>query len=385
MNKLKSLYLELFRILAALYVFLFHIGSSTIGDKNYFATADFNAKYGMSNHGAHGFVIVFFVLSGFLITMSVNKPGATLSGFFIARLGRLYSVLIPALIFTYLVSYIVVFTGSIPAELISNNDHLIVRFFLNLAFLSQTWTLCSTPPLNGPFWSVAYEFIYYVAIAIFTLIKNSSLKWLLLAVLALIAFPKVLILFPAWFAGSVLYFVSKKLKMNKWLALALFVVSLTYIIVVNIRPELAPFTKNENDNKLWGFNLLLSWNYQADLIYSMIIAANIYFLFSIADSDLYKRDNQIIERLYNALKLVANCSYTLYLFHMPLMYLFTSILPYDRANTFYQIGLIIITLLSVYFIARFTEWKVDFWRSVTERIFNFFNNLFNRNLATSKV
>ncbi|GAA4316681.1 hypothetical protein GCM10023149_13830 [Mucilaginibacter gynuensis] len=385
MNKLKSLYLEILRISAAFYVFIFHVGSVTIGGERYFATTDFNDSLGLSNLGAHYFVVVFFVLSGFLITMSVNKPGVTIKSFFIARLGRLYSVLIPALIFSFVVSFVIIYSGSIPAELIKNNEHLVIRFFMNLLFLTQSWTLCSTPPLNDPFWSVTYEFIYYALIAVITLVKNSVFKWLVLGFIVLVGFPKVILLFPAWLAGSLLYFVSKKVSINKGVSAVLFLLSLAGIIAVIINPELVPFTKNESDNQFLGFNLLFSWNYLADFVYSLLIAANIYFLFSVADSNLFKGEQKLITKLHDILRLVGNCTYTLYLFHLPLLFLFASLLPYDRTNYLYPTGLIAATLLSVFIIARYTEWKVDFWRSVMERTFNLFSSLFKGNLKTSKI
>src|SRR3954465_11832287 len=101
MDKVRSIYLDLLRILSALYVFLFHIGSIGVDDSS-------STTNGLQNNSAfkylsaHYFVIVFFVLSGFFITMSANRPNLTFKNFLIARLGRLYSVLIPALIFSYL-------------------------------------------------------------------------------------------------------------------------------------------------------------------------------------------------------------------------------------------------------------------------------------------
>jgi hypothetical protein len=42
--------------------------------------------------------------------------------------------------------------------------------------------------------------------------------------------------------------------------------------------------------------------------------------------------------------------------------LFFSISPYNYKNGFHQLALILSVLVSVYFIAKSTEWKVLFWR-----------------------
>jgi peptidoglycan/LPS O-acetylase OafA/YrhL len=390
MDKIRSLYLECLRISAALYVFIYHIGSSSLGDKLYFSTANFNKNLCLSNLSAHYFVIVFFVLSGFLITMSVTKPGMTFKSFLIARLGRLYSVLIPALIFSYLVDFVLIHYDLIPLTVVKSGDHFFIsdhfftRILLNISFLTQTWTLCSTPPLNTPFWSVNYEFIYYIAIAAIFLIKNNKLKLFLFIIILGIAWPKVLLLFPSWLAGSLLYFIRDKIIINKKISAALFLLSFCYLSAIIHNPNLIPFSRGTDDNQFFGFNLLFSWNYQADFIFSLVVAANIYFLFSISNSIVPKISAGILNNLHRFIMKIGNCSYTLYLFHLPLLFLFVSILPYDRTNYLHQIGLIILILTCIFFIAKYTEWKVAYWRSLVEKVLKSIQNIFKRKIKNTK-
>ena len=378
MDKIRSLYLECLRVLAAFYVFIYHVGAGGFGQTLYFSTKNFNKKLCLTNLAAHYFVIIFFVLSGFLITMSVFKPAMTFKSFLIARLGRLYSVLIPALIFSYLVTFILIHGNYVPRSLIQNTNNLWIRFFLNIAFLTQTWSLCSTPPLNNPFWSVNYEFIYYLIIAVFFLIKSPRIKFSLLAIILLLACPKVLLLFPSWLSGALLFFFRDKTLTNKKMALALFILSVFCLGAIMLNPHRIPFSKNENENDLYGLNLLFSWNYQADFIFSLIISANIYFLFSISNAIFVKTSGNILNKVHAFIMKIGSCSYTLYLFHLPLLFLFTVILPYNKTNHFHLAGLIILVLSSVAIIARYTEWKVKWWRIIIEKLFNYLSLFVNK-------
>ena len=92
-NKLSwqtSCLLDVLRLTAALVVFLYH------GYNMWF-----NDDFGKALvHLSHFAVIIFFVLSGYLIayTTSVNNRGPL--QYAQARLGRIYSILLPAIIIT---------------------------------------------------------------------------------------------------------------------------------------------------------------------------------------------------------------------------------------------------------------------------------------------
>jgi peptidoglycan/LPS O-acetylase OafA/YrhL len=96
MKKDLSIYLDILRVLAAATVFLAHLSSM----KN---SGGFLWQFQNFGHPA---VIVFFVLSGYLIQYSVTARENTLIDYAVARLGRLYSVVIPALLLTYVLDRI---------------------------------------------------------------------------------------------------------------------------------------------------------------------------------------------------------------------------------------------------------------------------------------
>jgi len=370
MNKLSSLYLDLLRILSAFYVFIYHVGSETIGGNLVFSTQSISSKVGLLYLSAHYFVIVFFVLSGFLITMSANRKGTTLKSFFTARLGRLYSVLIPSLLFSLFTAFILIKTKIFPSEIIHNYSQLLPRIFLNISFMAQSWSLCASPPLNNPFWSVMYEFLYYLIIASFFLVKGNT-KYIYILFVFLIAGLKVMLLFPCWLMGSLLFILfSKGIRLNYGFSLGIFILSTFIILLIITGYTTIPFTKQPSECLFLGKSIFYSWNFIADFIFSSLIALNIFSFFHFSNTLLPYINGNKFSYFERMIKLISNCTYTLYLFHLPLLFLFSSILPYNRTNPYHQLSLIILVIVLTYFIARNTEWKVNLWRGFIEKIFN---------------
>jgi peptidoglycan/LPS O-acetylase OafA/YrhL len=165
-------------------------------------------------------VIVFFVLSGYWVGGSVvdklrvgRFSWASYAG---SRLTRLWIVLLPALLLTFLVDQ----TGralfpsaSIYAETSAYGgvpktpSYSLITLIGNVFFTQSIHV--SEYGLNKPLWSLAYEFWYYVMFpALLTALwkgGSTSVRLIGLAVFlvcALVAGPTVLLLFPAWLAGA---------------------------------------------------------------------------------------------------------------------------------------------------------------------------------------
>ena len=90
-----SIYLDIIRFLAALVVLASHIG--------YYRFTQGNMQWIRDLNLGSDAVVLFFVLSGFVIaytTFARNRGAAVYAE---ARLARLYSVIIPALVFTFVI------------------------------------------------------------------------------------------------------------------------------------------------------------------------------------------------------------------------------------------------------------------------------------------
>src|ERR1700691_426345 len=91
MNRETSLYLDAVRFFAALTVFVAHISGARFTAGLFWRTEPY----------ANEAVIVFFVLSGFVIAYVAERSEVTPRAFAIARLARIYSVALPALVMTF--------------------------------------------------------------------------------------------------------------------------------------------------------------------------------------------------------------------------------------------------------------------------------------------
>ena len=131
----------------------------------------------------HEAVMVFFVLSGYFVGGSVlkSKDNFNFINYLISRLSRLWTPLFPVLILTLIVDY---FTGLISSDVITGEHYFTlcsgpgetysvspITFFSNLLFLQTVWT--PVFGTNGPLWSLANEFWYYILFPLFMIIVGN--------------------------------------------------------------------------------------------------------------------------------------------------------------------------------------------------------------------
>ncbi|MBC3491889.1 acyltransferase family protein [Pseudomonas taiwanensis] len=195
-------------------------------------------------------VMVFFVLSGFLIGKSVcnniAKNGAfNLFQYAHDRALRLYPPLIAALLLMVLLATAAPYlfpSGtnallSIPGVKFVRSEYVVVTKELIGALLFLNDFKTNTPSANGPLWSLSIEAWYYVAAG--ALVIWPTRKWLaaglLLATLLVTRKHQLFyMLAPIWFAGFGLAFLhQRKPEMNNRLFGWLFV-SLTALLVVTV-------------------------------------------------------------------------------------------------------------------------------------------------------
>lgn len=167
-------HLDMVRGLAALAVVLWHLRGF------------FMVDYAKTSHGLavqlayfisglhHQAVMVFFVLSGFLVGGSVIRQYRAgrfqWSGYLLRRLSRLWIVIVPALILTALWDswgaqlvpngYAGVWHGQLNSGPDASYDLSAGAYLGNILFLQTTFV--PSYGSNGPLWSLAYEFWYYI-------------------------------------------------------------------------------------------------------------------------------------------------------------------------------------------------------------------------------
>lgn len=221
-------YMDVLRLVAAALVVLNHVRDLVLVDAAQGAPSAAAKLLYFSAGFGHQSVMVFFVLSGFWIT------GATLRrdrwpifwrDFMIDRLSRLMVVVVPALVIGGLLDWIgwrIVapgfYAGESGAHSMANVAVTLTpwAFAGHLVFLQSLAT--TTFGSNGPLWSLAYEFWYYVWFPALWLL---AVRWrwsVALAALALgVAYPSLAYGFLSWLSGTALFFALQACVRRRWL------------------------------------------------------------------------------------------------------------------------------------------------------------------------
>ncbi|MBD8540903.1 acyltransferase [Oxalobacteraceae sp. CFBP 8761] len=345
MNRSFSLYLDLLRFLAAFAVYIFHA--------KHFAKVKIPF---VGNLGSEA-VIVFFVLSGLLIaTATRNQP--KVGAFVRARLSRLWSVTIPALMLTLLADIAGQYLSIVSYD--PMQPYSIVKWIssigINALFLNQVWYLSVWPGTNGPFWSLSYEFWYYMFFAAFVYLRGSR-RIVILAITMLIAGPLILGAFPVWLLGTAVYLALGRSPVAQyrkgwvlWLGSFAAAFAFSYFnlhsILTGVFPGVAAETR-------WAVNF-----WPASYLIGAIIATNIYGFALMGNSV-----SESLEKISTFIRFGANISFGLYLFHYPLMY-FTKavlmVLGFESGIVFISSIFIVPFMLSALFAIKCEKYKDSF-------------------------
>lgn len=231
----KLLGLDLARAVAAMCVFIGHYRSTCFPPYSQLKEPGFieTIFYGFTSL-QHEAVIVFFVLSGYLVGGSVLKAGKIFSikKYFLARLVRLWIVLLPALTITAIFDFLTkkiypdILIGifyekwSVGPNLETGISSSPLTLFGNILFLQTI--LCPIYGSNGPLWSLANEFWYYLIFPLllgslgkigrFTTNKKILSSVFLVCIFWILPY-SVLFGFLAWLIGVAVYLISPKLSL----------------------------------------------------------------------------------------------------------------------------------------------------------------------------
>jgi peptidoglycan/LPS O-acetylase OafA/YrhL len=338
-----SVHLDALRGFAAFCVLLNHLRDALFVD--YEAVARHNpltsAAYLASGLGRQS-VIVFFVLSGYLVggsvLRSVRSGSWSWRAYLLARLSRLYVVLLPALLLGGALDWLgmhmsgteAVYSGNSGMHALVINVHTVLTWPIlaaNALFLQtiQLPGLGSHPVptfgSNGALWSLSYEFWYYLAFPplVFLLARSQSWKTRVLSCLGLLAWGwfvglNIFLLGFAWLMGALIIFLPAFPARRQWmrglaivLALMLFGVGLV-------------------ESKLLG-------SIPPDLVLGLTVTALIWVILHCATAPLPAFYVHMARR-------AAHSSYTLYLVHLPMLIFLKATLHLPRAYPGWHVFLV---------------------------------------------
>ncbi len=301
MNKEYSLYLDLLRFFAAITVFFAHVSSQGLTSGLFWQFKPY----------AQSAVILFFIMSGYVISYVTDHKEKNIKIYAIARVSRLYSIVIPALLITLLCDFI-------------------GREFNNGLYV------------NGPFWSLTYEFFYYIIFAVIYFVKG-NVKWLLLSIAAIAAGPSIISLLPVWYAGFWLYKIQKnpfQLKVNKNLQVIFSIVSVLAIIY------LSPVVREIKIDT----SSILRAEILGDYFDAIFFFFHLYFV-----PKLLSKFKLFIFKFENIIRWFGSLTFALYLFHRPIIQMNAAIFKDSLGILEYSLVMYLGTFLIIVTLGRWCE------------------------------
>ncbi|GAA4316703.1 acyltransferase [Mucilaginibacter gynuensis] len=294
-----SIILDSLRILAALIVLVFHMF--------YHWFHPLTMAYKLDDI-AHAAVIIFFVLSGYLISYTTTTNNRGSSKYFQARFSRLYSVVVPALIVTALCELVL---KAIQPEIYASftRGASLPRYIISGLFMNEIWFFSAAPPMNGPLWSLSFEFWYYVIFGLWMYKKKGILSYIIPIIGCLIAGPKILLMMPVWLMGY-LAFRIQRVNINNTVAWLLFVLMffMAFFLITSISP--LPYKLGTPP-----------WYFSAQFFTDWIIGFCIGFALWIMPKDTTAKTSGWI----NGIRIAADLTFPIYVLHNPILILWDAI------------------------------------------------------------
>lgn len=313
----ESVALDVIRVVAASVVAYAHLAKYF---SNGWANATVYARFA---------VIVFFVLSGFVIRYVTCRRSATLGRYLSDRASRIYSVAVPALLFTLLTDTVARHIN--PASYApweADYTRPLLRIVANLLLCGRLWRHAIIPLSDGLFWSVNFEIVYYILYGCWFYLTGIQ-RWLWMAGICLFFGPRVLYLAPLWVLGCVLHDLYQywndpvaKPSPIAWWWLSFFAALFAFGVVSSPFHHSYPWFSMS----LAGFSVTLGVR-PSDFVYGFIAA--LVFLLALYGA----RQLTLSERTpaVRWVRFLSEGTFPIYLLHFPLYVLIAACIPYDHA------------------------------------------------------
>lgn len=341
-----SLYLDLLRFLAALVVFVQH-----------FAWHHFSGGlfWQIGPYGAQA-VIVFFVLSGYVIGYVTDRPGSTARDYALDRAARIYSVALPALLLTFVLDEV---GRHLRPELyvggwINTSEPIFSQILTNGLFLNQVWFIKTHPGSNVPWWSMGYEVWYYVAFGFWVFLPR---LWGVLAALAVMVAigPRVAAMFLVWLAGVGVYHLNARGRPRSRAAgIALFVGA--PLLWAGFEAWLQ--TSGLRDSRPLSDH---GWTLWQDGMVGLAVAAHLLGMNAAAPAI-----GRLLVPCEAAIRWLAGRSFTLYLMQVPVLQFLLVLSPWPGSSWMGRLLIVCGTLAIVALLAEVTERRKKAWRRLFE-------------------
>ena len=358
MPKQFSIYMNMLRFFAAFVVVISHLDDESLTGSTLIWLR------GGIGYGHHA-VIIFFVLSGYFVAQSAERS-ASFRDYSIARLSRIYSVVLPMIAIVPVLDLI----GQ-SAEPSLYNDNLlptVVDFLLSLTLSNMYWFLDRQYFSNEPYWSISYEVAYYALFGLWCF--SGGLRSRLLTVaLSFVVGPVIMLLFPCWLAGVLLWRYRERLLVGPRTAVGLFFGSIAVYAACGAGEVFAAMN--------WGSELAwralgladLPWkasrNWATDYLITIMVLAHLIGAVSLARLHRLR-----VDALGSPAQWLADGSFALYLFHVPLLLMFGALVGDFRSTSAGMVLILTLSVVSAYALAEISDRRRREWLAATKRLAN---------------
>lgn len=368
-----SLYLDAVRFLAAVAVFLSHVPYVVDG-----------MLWQLAGLG-HEAVVIFFVLSGFVIAYVCAGRGESAREYVIHRSLRIYSVALPAMLLT-LVTYAIIMHYN-PSSLVAiapNFKPIVPTLWYGLTFTNQSWQEIGILT-NLAYWSMGYEVLYYLLFGVCFYLKGWR-RYGYASVVLLLMGPSILLYLPVWLAGVALYYICQmpaRAVIHKYHLWCLLLISSLLIVLLC-----------QHDLQTWLNDRVLGWlgsditrfilptadAFASDYLLTVAIVLHFYAIYQLclitaqvtASNHLNSTNHAKVQqpdpwlqrrwqRILPWIPRLAAHTFSLYLLHMPLLYLVLAFAPYKQFGLFSLAAVALVPVL-IYAISVPIETQRRYWQ-----------------------
>lgn len=352
MNRTTSIYLDLVRFLAAVVVLLTHLAYKRF-------TGGLIIEWRTYGNDA---VMVFFVLSGYVIAHTVATRDREFGTYLLNRCARLYSVALPAIVLTVVLDHLGrVIDPALYAGFWFQGSDPIGRVLHAATFTNELWFHSVRLFTNGPYWSLGYEFWYYMIFAAgFFLRGGKRAAWV--AVLLALVGPKILLLFPIWLLGVAVYRINTRRPVGEGLGWALFLGSLAAYAAfraLGLRDALLDFTYDWLGKGFVVDELMWSDEFLSAYVIGTLVACNFIGVQAVSS-----RLAPLLARCERPIRDWAGYTFSIYLFHYPVLQFLAAVLPIEPREAWSGVLLFVLTLAICRLLGNYTEKRKDFWREL---------------------
>jgi peptidoglycan/LPS O-acetylase OafA/YrhL len=315
-------------------------------------------------------LVMLFLLSGLVIRYVTVLRRGTMTDFWVDRISRVYSVVVPALAFTIVASYLAMRIN--PAFYLPNwgmtNSKPLLRIGMNLIFMAQSWNLTLDPFSNSPFWTLSYEVFYYVFYAVgFYLAGLRRAFWLVMV--AVLAGQHILLLLPLWLIGCLAHDIYQRARDPK---IPLRKLNLIFLaagagggVLFPVAVRTLIYLKGFVTRFFWvhhhaPVNLHWAYIYYAEglpVVFLLLWAMLLFERLKVAEKATWVK----------WVRLLSEATFPLYLLHFPLYVLIVAIFPNQRGNAAFKIGMLILCVGISALLARPTVEFKNYLRDLLRR------------------